>query len=126
MAPTLTFVSRSNAQIRENFAGACDTSLPTTSAITVEASHPSGLSAVQFRSRIGSGSWTGWQTMSSDGTANRFRRSVGPYAPGENGIAPFQTGAISWEARATSNDGTTRTLTSTANTQITLHWCSLG
>jgi len=124
--PTLTFVSRSAPQIRENFNGGCDTSLPTTSAITVEATHPSGVSSVQFRSRVGSGAWTGWQPMGPlmSGPANRYRATIGTYPP--DTLPPDATATISWQARVTPADGPVKTLSSTSNTNVTLTWCSLG
>jgi hypothetical protein len=129
--PTLTFVSRSNAEIREAIAaniGACDTSLPTTSEITVEAKHPSGVAQIQIRSRVGSGSWTGWSSMNPllSGPADRYRAALGPYDPSANGIPVYGQATISWEARVTPVDGPTKVLSSTSNNRVELHWCDFA
>lgn len=121
-APAFGGVSVSASAIRENFNGACNTNLPTASTVSVAVSHPSGISGVQMRRRIGTGSWGPWQQMSFGGGVASGQ--IGPYAAGT--IPPYSTRSISWEVRATSGAGTTATRSSTANQQVTLHWCSLG
>jgi len=120
--PTIGSVSRSAGVIRENFPGACDTGLPTTSTVSTSTSHPSGITSVQVRRRLGSGAWSGWQTVANGAGPVSFQ--VGPYPPG---TAPaFGSTTVSWQLRATSNAGTSTTVSSTANQNVELRWCSLG
>ena len=115
-------VTRQHATIREDFPGACDTNLPTTSQISTSVEHPAGITSVEFRHRVAGGAWSGWQTVATQ--AGQVTGTVGPYAAG---VAP-PDGSVTaeWEFRATPAQGSTATLSSTGQNQVSVAYCGLS
>lgn len=99
----------------------CDNSLPTSSQISVSANHPSGLASVQFRYRL-QGNWSTWSNASLSG--GQYRGTIGPFDPPL--LPPDGTTTITWEFRATPNQGAASTLSSTGSNQVTLVYCSIN
>lgn len=115
-------VTRQHATIREDFPGACDTNLPTTTQISTSVEHPAGISSVEFRHRVAGGAWSGWQTVATH--AGQATGTVGPYAVG---VAP-PNGSVTaeWEFRATPAQGSAATLSSTGQNQVSVTYCGLS
>lgn len=121
VAPSFGPVSVSTLAIKENFTDACAGHPHISSTVSTSVSHPSGISKVEFRRRVGSGSWGPWQQVASG--AGSVSGQIGPYAPD---TAPYQgSTSISWEFRATPNNGPVATRSSSPSERVTLNWCSL-
>lgn len=121
VAPSFGPVARSAASIKEDFGDSCPGHPNTTSLITTSVAHPSGSVTVQFRWRLAGGAWSQWQTVSNN--PGQASGQIGPFAPDTlpvNGAAE-----VSWEFRASSDNGPTRTRSSSPNERVTLNWCSL-
>lgn len=123
VAPTFGSVQRSQPAIKEDFSDNCANLTAVTSTISTSVSHPSGAVTVQFRTRLGDGAWSSWQTVATQ--PGSVQGQIGPYAPD---TLPYDsTAEVSWQFRALPTDGgPVATRTSTGNETVTLNWCSLA